>query len=508
MVKITEDAEKYYKELYPETLSGGCLIKPLEGYTLDEVRTRPIFSDVTPGEVDLRTSIGPVQLNKPFISAAMDTVSGPAMGKAMFEIGGCGILDRCNNWEENQRWIFEVLEHIPCLVAKPLNLHPDRTVEKAQGIIDEHGFSTIPVVGDDNVLHGILFTGGLMFKSHLNEPVKKWMKPFAELQTVRVGTSFEEIHNIMANKRKDDAVLPVVDDWQRFHGMYFMKDFLNAQPSFFNGKPLVGIAVGVDQEDLERARFAFEAGVGMIVVDSSHGNCPAVINQAKAIVEMAKGKVAVIAGNVADIDGYVRLADVGVDGVKCGIGSGAICTTTQVTGAGFPMFTLIRELAFAKAMRTKENKHAPVIIPDGGINGPGNFAVAIVAGGQLCMAGEWLVAAQESHAFQTNEIIKTGNQIYILYRGMASKEAIEKRLTYRYGKGKRAPEGISGYVPYRGPLKKWIGKDLELVKGGLAHSGISNLGEAHEFGNWPFAFARFTGAGQNQINTRVQTDLN
>jgi IMP dehydrogenase len=239
--------------------------------------------------------------------------------------------------------------------------------------------------------------------------------------------------------------------------------------------------------------------VGIIVIDSSHGNCPAVIDQTKKIVKIAGGRAAVIAGNIADVDGYYRLALAGVDGVKCGIGSGSICTTSQVTGAGVPMFTLIRELSFAREKMIKAGRPAPAIIPDGGVNGPGEMVIALAAGGDACMAGKWLVAAKESLSCQERGV-QNG---LVYYRGMASREAIEKRVSDRYGKQKRAAEGVAGGVEDRGPLKTWIGHDLELVQGGFAHAGAKNMEALHVYGNEPISFVRFTSFGQNQIDTRV-----
>jgi IMP dehydrogenase/GMP reductase len=166
------------------------------------------------------------------------------------------------------------------------------------------------------------------------------------------------------------------------------------------------------------------------------------------------------------------------------------------------MFTLIRELSEAKSTLEKRGFHAPVIIPDGGINTPGNAVVALAAGGHLCMAGKWLVAAEESLGTKENGMVK--------YRGMASKGAIKSRSSYRYGTGKKAAEGVEGWVPLRGPLKEWIGDDIELMQGGFSHTGSRNIDELHRFGNEArgIPFIAFTNSGLNQIATRVFLDKN
>jgi IMP dehydrogenase len=345
----------------------------------------------------------------------------------------------------------------------------------------------------------MIFTNPISFKDRRNDPVQKWMTPVADLKQVNIHTPFSEIHDRLLSEQQC-SVLPVLDEG-KLQGLYFMKDLFYANPAMHNGKPLVGMAVGVGKADLDRVAQALEMGVGIIVIDSSHGNCQAVIEQSGQIVKMASGRAAVIAGNVASIDGYYRLAQAGVDAVKCGIGSGSICTTSRVTGAGVPMFTLIRELNFIRQKMISKRMHAPVIIPDGGIDGPGAMVVALAAGGHACMSGKWLVAANESHSHQSKLEAPKGR---VYYRGMASDGAIKSRSADRYGKSKTAPEGVEGYVCLRGLLRKFLPKDIELVRGGFAHVGARNLEELHEFSQWPFAFTGFTAVGQEQqINTSV-----
>jgi IMP dehydrogenase len=491
------DVMKIYKALYPESFCEGLCRVPT-GHTLTEIRIRPWYSNVTPHDVDLTSKIGPVTLNLPIISAAMDTVSGPHMARALSDVGGCCIIYRHKKPEVQLEGIAEALTHQPCLVTNPKSLFPDDPVEDAEDILKNHGFSTIPVVTKSGVLKGIVFTRDIAFKGHLNEPVKKWMMPIEKLKLENQDTTFIKIRNRLLNEQ-DCSVLPIINRRNKLIGMYFMKDFLQVDPATHKGKPLVGMAVSIHKSDLKRVREALDLGIGMIVIDSSHGNCDAVIEQAKRTVKMTNGQAAVIAGNIASIDGYVRLAEVGVDGVKCGIGSGSICTTSNVTGAGVPMFTLIRELAYARKILLSKKMHAPVIIPDGGIEGPGECVIALAAGGHACMAGKWLVAADESISYQENGA--PNGLVY--YRGMASKGAIKARSSVRYGRQKRAAEGVEGFVEHRGPLKKFIGKDAELVRGGFAHVNARNIKELHRYGEGPIAFMCFTGAGQTQLNTRV-----
>lgn len=490
--------ERMYREIYPQASDSVGLIYPPTGHTLKEIRLRPVFSNVVINNVDLSVQIGPVKLNIPLFSAAMDTVSGPDMAKALALLGGCAVIYRHKKAETQLDWLDKVVSAKIGIVENPACVYPSSLLEDARDILTEKGFSTIPVVAEDGYLAGILFTNTIAFKDRFHESVCKWMTPISDLKQVSVDTPFFEVHNRLLNEQ-ECSVLPVLD-FGRLKGLYFMKDLFHANPSMHNGKPLVGMAIGVSEIDLTRVAQALEMGVGVIVIDSSHGNCQAVIEQSRRVVKMANGEAAVIAGNVADIDGYYRLAETGVDAVKCGIGSGSICTTSNVTGAGVPMFTLIKELDFIRRKMIAAKKHAPVIIPDGGIDGPATMVIALAAGGHACMSGKWLVAADESISCQEGRSSSDMNY----YRGMASDSAIKSRSAERYGKGKTAPEGIEGYVFRRGLLRKFLPKDMELVRGGCAHAGANNLEELRAFGQWPYAFTCFTVSGQEQqMNTSI-----
>jgi len=499
--------QEIMNELYPE--SGlQALLDVRTGLTLFDVSLATKYSDVAPQDVDLSTELGGIRLPTPIISAAMDTVTGDSMARIMSDIGGCGIIYRPKKEAEQFEMVEEALRHPNCLVASPIRLSPDQTLEDASDLLREYEFSTLPVVSKEGKLLGVLFTKDVTFKGHEHKLVSKWMVTLAKLKTVDPSTPYETIRKRLLNE-KNCSVLPVVDKDGLFHGMYFMKDFRVANPSTFNGRRLVGMAIGAQPKDLERVKEGLQLGVGIFCVDSSHGDSASCIEQSVQIAillnKFAKKndcqRPALIAGNVATPSGYYNLAQAGVDGVKCGIGSGSICTTSSVTGAGFPMFTLIRELLYTR-MRMKEMgfKNSPIIIPDGGIGGPGLAARALAAGGDLVMAGEWLVAAKESRSFEEWGV--NDGQLY--YRGMASRAAIRNRVSNRYGNQKTAEEGIEGQVPYRGPMPTWIGEDLELLKGGFAHMGAANLQSLHQACLGPRAFVAFTGVGQQQNATRVE----
>ena len=495
MDKISKLTQALYKEIYPEQNRFNIP----QGYTLAEIGFRDMNSNIPVFEVDLTSHLGNIEMPFPLFSSAMDTLCGSRLAIALSEMGGCGILYRTKDPEKQMEWIKEVISHKPGLIEKPVCVHPNDPLEKADEILNKKKFSTIPVVAKkDNKLKGLLFTGDISFEGRLTEKTKKWMTPLDKLKVESYKTSYERISDRLLNEQ-NCSVLPTVDEKGKLKGLYFMKDVRSLNPSFNSeGKPLLGIAIGPGEKDVERVAKAKDLGVQVFVIDSSHGNCQPVIDQVIRVKKILSEKDLLIVGNIANIDGYLRLAEAGADAVKNGIGSGSICTTSYVTGVGSPMFSLILELDYAREYLLKEGKNAPFIIPDGGINGPGDMTRALAAGGNACMAGKWLVACDESLA----EEEKDG---YIAYRGMASPEAIKKRVSSsRYGKEKTAPEGISGLVPNRGKLRDWLPQDIELIKGGFAHAGAFDLTDLQQITNEnPYFFTRFGPAGMDQIKTRV-----
>lgn len=502
-------SQKVYSELYPDTPR--YIVNPMVGYSLKEIRIRPVDSgNIRPTkDVSLKTSLGEIELNISLMSAPMDTVTGYEMARAMFELGGVGIIYRHNDPAVQIEWIKAVFETKPCLIRNPKTVFPHDTLAKVWDILEKDNFSTIPVISERGLLEGIVFTRDIAFQispERMQERVGKWMLPVEDLKVEKSSTDYKKIKERLLHE-PNCSTLPIVDDERIFQGIYFMKDFFNIDPSFFNGNPVVGMAIGVGKDDLERVVAGVLAGASIVVIDSSHGACDAVTNKTKNLVTLREklGKYFVIvAGNIADPGGYFRLAEAGADVVKVGIGSGSICTTSVVTGAGMPMFMALREINFARMKSKKLGLPSPQFVADGGIDGPGTAVIALAAGANAVMAGNWLVGAQESLSFQRwGKIEKDGKEM-VRYRGMASLSAIKERSSYRYSEGKTAPEGVEGLVPFKGPLSTWINKDLEQMKDGFGQAGCVNLSELHEFGNWPPAFTRFTSAGVAfQINPQI-----
>lgn len=492
---------EYWKQVFGREYSAFRF--PLPAYALSEVSVMPGYSEVHPNDVSLSGTLGGIPLRVPFLSAPMDTVTGDELAIALSTFGGAGIIYRTQKPEEQLDWVREALRRRPCLVENPVSLPPDATVSDAEGVLKQHGFSTIPILDEGRFL-GLLFTRDVGFKWHKDEPVSKWMKGVGSLKTVDIATPFHEVQRRLRTEQ-ECSVLPAVDG-DRLIGLYFMKDCVYADPSVMDdGRPVVGMAINDNEADIARVRGGIDLGVSMVVIDSSHGNCLSVIGQIGRVREAASSrKIAIVAGNVADIDGYLRLSKAGADVVKLGIGPGSICTTSEGTGVGYPMWTLIHKVAFARDQAPAQGIAAADIVADGSINSPGDVVKALGAGADAVMGGKMFVVADESVSCRKGWVKEDGVEALVLYRGMASQGAMDDRNAGRYGEGKQAPEGVAGYVKRRGPLRKWFPKTLELVRGGLAHTGSPDLAAFREYCRTvPGAWALLSSAGQAQNAPRV-----
>lgn len=491
-----EEALKYFKLIHPDRFrhENMGLLPPIQSYSFGQIGFQGGSSDIKPDSehIDLSMQIGPVTLNTPFLSAVMNTVSGPPFGKVAHEFGFACVLDRSESHETQLRWASETLNHRVGLNDGPIILSPRDLISEAAPIRKDMGFSTIPIIMNDK-LKGVFFSHGFSFEEYANDKISRWMTKIKDLKVVYPETSFHDVKKWLLDANHRRGVLPLVDAENNFLGIYFMKDVMKINaPSFFNGKPLVGIAVGSDKSDLDFIENALDLGVGIVVVDSSHGNCTDILEQTRKIVKLVDGQAAVIAGNIHDIEGFLNFMDCGVDAVKIGIGTGNACTTSEVTGCGMGNFTALTRLAYLRKLLIDEGRqNVPLLVIDGGVSGPGQAVIALMSGAHVIMAGEWFVGALESASAQ-NKIweIPGTNKAYVEYYGMASKRAIEQRIQSRYigYSQKTASEGISKFVPYKGSLRDWFPKHLELIYGGFAHAGCKNIKEIHEYGDQPDTF--------------------
>jgi IMP dehydrogenase len=462
-----------------------------EALTFDDVLLVPAYSEVLPRDVDLTTRLTRhIALNVPLVSAAMDTVTEGRLAITLAQEGGIGIVHKSMSPQAQAREVERVKKFESGIISDPITVTPDTTIRDVIALTRAKSISGVPVV-DGKQTVGIVTHRDLRFETNLDAPVSTVMTPKARLVTVAEGARKEEVLSLL-HKHRIEKVL-VVNDRFELRGMITVKDFQKASEYPISckderGALRVGAALGTSAETLERAGVLVEAGVDVVVVDTSHGHTRGVIDTVRRLKRAHPG-LEVIAGNVISAEGARALVEAGADGMKVGIGPGSICTSRVVAGVGMPQVSAVAQVAEALA-----GTDVP-LISDGGIRYSGDFAKAIAAGAHCVMIGSLFAGTEES----PGEVELYQGRSYKSYRGMGSLGA----MAARYGSSDRyfqdatdeveklVPEGIEGRVPYKGP----VGAIVHQLAGGLrAAMGYTGSVTIEEMRTRP-KFVRITSAG-------------
>jgi len=315
----------------------------MRALTFEDVLLVPQYSTVLPKDVSLKTNLTKrVTLNIPLVSAAMDTVTEYRTAIAMARLGGIGIIHKNMDIETQAKQINKVKKSESGIIIDPIFISPDKTVADADALMGEYHISGVPVVDKNMRLLGIITNRDMRFITDMSATIENVMTK-APLVTAKAGTTLDEATKIL-QKHKIEK-LPIVDDNNVLHGLITIKDiekreqFPNANKDK-HGRLRVGGAVGVGQFD--RAEALVKAGVDVIVLDSAHGHSQGIIDTLKKI--KANLDIDVIAGNIATAKAAKDLIEAGADGIKVGIGPGSICTTRIVAGVGVPQISAVDEV--------------------------------------------------------------------------------------------------------------------------------------------------------------------
>lgn len=456
-----------------------------EGLTFDDVLLVPQQSDFLPREVDLSTRLTKkIKLNIPLMSAAMDTVTESRMAIAIAREGGIGIIHKNMTIEEQAGEVDKVKRSEHGVIVDPFSLSPENTLSDAENLMGRYKISGVPIT-ENGKLVGILTNRDLKFETDYNKKIKESMTR-ENLITAPEGTTLAEAKEILSKGKIEK--LPIVDDNYMLKGLITIKDIEKAvrYPNSArddNGRLLVGAALGVTEDVLERAAALVAAKVDVVVLDSAHGHSANIANCVRKI----KAKfpdLQLIAGNIATGEAAEFLIDAGADCVKVGIGPGSICTTRVVAGIGVPQITAICDVA-----EVAEKYDIP-IIADGGIKYSGDIVKAIAAGADIIMVGSLLAGCEESPG---DTEIYQGRQFKV-YRGMGSLGAMNDGSKDRYfqeGNKKLVPEGVEGRVPYKGIVSDTIYQMLGGLRAGMGYCGTKTVPLLKQNGK----FVRITGAG-------------
>jgi IMP dehydrogenase len=440
-----------------------------EGLTFDDVLLLPEYSEFTPKEVKLNTSLFEgLNLNIPILSAAMDTVTEYKLAIAMAREGGLGIIHKNLSIEEQAIHVDRVKRSEHGVITDPFFLSPDHLVSDALKLMEKYRISGVPIT-EKGKLVGILTNRDLRFETNYNQPIKNVMTK-DNLVTAPVGTSLAEAQKILGKHRIEK--LPIVDENYNLKGLITIKDIEKTiqypnSAKDANGRLLVGAAVGISKDTLDRVKALTQAKVDVIVLDSAHGHSKNVINMIGKI-KNAYPSVKIIAGNVATAEGVKGLIQAGADAVKVGMGPGSICTTRIIAGIGVPQITAIMDCA------EEADKYGKRIIADGGIKYTGDVVKAIGAGASAVMIGSLFAGTAES----PGEIEIYQGRSFKVYRGMGSIAAMQAGSNDRYFQEdatKFVPEGVEGRVPYRGTLSEIVFQIVGGLRSGMGYCGMDSI---------------------------------
>jgi len=459
-----------------------------EALTFDDVLLIPARSEVLPRDVQTRTRLtNNIYLNIPIISAGMDTVTEARLAIAMARQGGIGIIHKNMSIARQAEEVDRVKRSESGVIVDPFYLSPDNLISEAEALMSKYRISGVPVVNQDKKLVGILTNRDLRFVKDYNRPIAEVMTDKG-LVTAPVGTTVEEAKEALQEHKIEK--LPLVDENNVLKGLITIKDIEKAE-QFPNaakdkqGRLLVGAAVGVSEDTMERVAALIKAEVDIIVVDTAHGHSVGVLKTVEKIKETYP-EMEIVAGNVATAEATEDLIKAGADVVKVGIGPGSICTTRVVAGVGVPQITAIYDCA------ERARKFNIPVIADGGIKYSGDIVKALAAGADTVMLGSLLAGTEESPG--ELEIYK--GRSYKVYRGMGSIGAMQEGSKDRYFQEredlkKLVPEGIEGRVPYKGSLADTVYQLIGGVRAGMGYCGTATIEELHQKAR----FVRITSAG-------------
>ena len=462
----------------------------VQGLTFDDVLLVPKRSPiVSRSQTNLRTKLSRnITLNIPIISANMDTVTESGMAIALAREGGIGIIHRFMTIEDQVDEILKVKRSESVMIEQPYTVKPDLTVAEAKKAMAEFSVSGL-LVEEGGKLLGIITRRDITFEKNNKLKVSELMTK--DVITAKAGITIDQAKEILHNKRIEK--LPVIDDKKHIVGLITSKDILKMEQyphasKDRKGRLLVGAAVGVKGDYLERTEALLEAGADIIVVDIAHGHSENAINTVH-MIKKAFPSCELIAGNVATGEGSRDLIKAGVDAIKVGVGSGSICITRVVTGSGVPQLTAVID-----SVKVARDYGVP-IVSDGGIRNSGDITKALAAGASSVMIGSLFGGTDESPG---KTLVKNGKK-YKMYRGMASFYASLGRKYREAGPqvvdsddlNDYVPEGVEAMVPYKGSVVEIIRQMAGGLRSGLSYCGAKTIPEMQNNAE----FIKITSAG-------------
>ncbi len=424
-----------------------------------------------------------IELNIPFVSAIMQSVSDSKMAIALAQNGGLSFIFGSQSIEDQSEMVRKVKKFKAGFVVSDANLTPEHTLRDVIELKGKTGFSTVGITNDgtsNGVLLGLVTSRDYRpNKDPMDKKIKEFMTPFSKLVTGKLGVSLNEANDIIWDHKLN--TLPIIDENQKLRFFVFRKDYDNHNENpneLLDSHKRLIVGAGINTKDYkERIPALVEAGVDVLCIDSSDGFSEWQKETIKFVREKYGEKVKIGAGNVVDKDGFLYLAEAGADFVKIGIGGGSICITREQKGIGRGQATAVIEVAEARDEYFKNTGVYVPICSDGGIVQDYHMVLALAMGADFIMMGRYFARFDES---PTKKIIINGNYVKE-YWGEGSNRA---RNWQRYDMGGSSllkfEEGVDSYVPYAGKLKDNLDITLGKIKSTMCSCGTTTIPDLKE----------------------------
>ncbi len=419
-----------------------------------------------------------IELKTPLTSACMQAVSGPELAIALAKEGGMSFIFASQPIKSEAEMVSKVKDYKAGFVESKVNLSPNAQLKEGIEITEKTGYSTIPITKDgknNSKLLGML-TDQDYWKGYDSEEtkVKELMTPFKELRTGSEGISLEEANKILRDSKK--SCIPIIDEEKKLKKLVFKKDrdMTKEYPNALEDeekKLIVGAAINT-HDYKERTPELVKAGVDVLVIDTSDGHSE-YVKDTLDWVKKNYPEIPVGAGNIVDKRGFEFLAENGADFVKVGIGGGSICITQEVKGIGRGQATAVSEVVEARDHHFKEKGEYIPVCSDGGLSQDSHILLSLATGADFVMMGRYFARTEES---PTKKRVAEGKGLSKPYWGEGSKKAQNWRR-YHEDKESELPfeEGVVGWVPYAGSLKKVVRKSKKVLKSTMTNLGCRDL---------------------------------
>jgi IMP dehydrogenase len=458
--------------------------------TFDEFLLLPGLTEKKhiPSQVSLRAPLArgvaggkPLMLNVPFVSAAMQAVSGPELCIALARKGGVGFIYCSQSIESQVAMVQQVKEHKAGFVRSDTNLRPSDSLRKAVELKKKTGHSTVAITEDGTgrgVFRGLLLSDDYWeFKDDLDAPIEKYFRPVSAIQCGTIGITLAQATTLLwQNKAK---CLPVLEADGRLNALVFRKDFFDHQlfpDEVTDEQKRLVVGAGVNTHDYrDRVPELVKAGADVLCFDSSDGYTEWQKDGIRFVKEEMGADVVVGAGNVVTKAGFRYLADAGCDFVKVGIGGGSICITRGQKGIGRGQASAVFEIAAARDEYWRETGVYVPICSDGGLGNDTHIIMALALGADFVMMGKYFAMTAES----PTPTIRHRGSLYKPYWGEGS---IRARNWQRYGGGGglKFEEGVDAFVPFSGPLSDKVDLTTAKLRSTMCNIGALSLREFQE----------------------------